>query len=63
MFEPEQKCENNAIYKPNYTINLFIAVKMTYSCCFSIGGNLDFLYFLQKKFYNIDYRSQHISCQ
>ena len=28
---------------------------MDYSCCFSLGGNLDFLDFLQKKFYNIDY--------
>ena len=34
MFEPTQKCENNAISKQNYTIKLFIAVKMTYSCCF-----------------------------
>ena len=30
---------------------------MVYSCCFSLGGNLDFLDFLQKKFYNINYRS------
>ena len=29
---------------------------MAYSCCFSLGGNLDFLEFLQKKFYNINYR-------
>ena len=28
---------------------------MDHSCCFSLGGNLDFLDFLQKKFYNIDY--------
>ena len=28
---------------------------MDYSCCFSFGGNLDFLDFLQKKFYNINY--------
>ena len=28
---------------------------MAYSCCFSLGGNLDFPYFLQKKFYNINY--------
>ena len=27
---------------------------MDHSCCFSLGGNLDFLDFLQKKFYNID---------
>ena len=30
---------------------------MDYSFCFSLGGNLDFLDFLQKKFYNIDYWS------
>ena len=28
---------------------------MAYSGCFSLGRNLDFLDFLQKKFYNIDY--------
>ena len=27
---------------------------MAYSCCFSKRGNLDFLDFLQKKFYNIN---------
>ena len=26
-----------------FTLKLFIAVKMTYSCCFRLGGNLDFL--------------------
>ena len=26
---------------------------MAYSCCFSLGGNLDFPDFLQKRFYNI----------
>ena len=55
MFEPVQKCENNAISKQNYTLKLFIAVKMTYCCCSSLGGHLDFLYFHLKKFYNIDY--------
>ena len=35
---------------------LFIALKMAYSCCFGLRGNLDFPYFLQKKFYNIDFR-------
>ena len=30
-------------------------LKMTI-CCFSLGGTLDFRDFLQKKFYNIDYR-------
>ena len=29
---------------------------MAYSCCFSLGGNLDFLDFLQKMVYNINYR-------
>ena len=28
---------------------------MAYSCCFSLGGNLYFPKFLQKKFYNIKY--------
>jgi len=31
---------------------------MVYYCCFSLGGNLDFLDFLQKKFYNINYRTR-----
>ena len=30
---------------------------MPHSCCFSSGGNLDFLGSLQKKFYNIDFSS------
>ena len=29
---------------------------MAYSYCFGLGGNLDFPEFLQKKFYNINYR-------
>ena len=28
MSEPAPKCENNAIFKQNYTIELFIALKM-----------------------------------
>ena len=52
---PAQKCENYAIFKQNYTLELFIALEMVYYCCFTLGGNLDFLDFLQKKFYNIDY--------
>ena len=59
MSELEQKCENNAIFKPNYTLKLFVTFKMAYSCCFSSGGNLDFLEFLQKKFYNINYRTEN----
>ena len=50
MSEPAQKCENNAIFKQNYTLELFIALEMVYYCCFSLGGNLDFLDFLQKSF-------------
>ena len=55
MSEPAQKCKNKAFYKQNCTLKLFIAVKMTYSCSFSLGGNIDFLDFLQKKFYNTVY--------
>ena len=55
MSEPALKCENNASFKQINTLKLFIAFKMAYSCCFSLGGNLDFLDFLQKKFYNINY--------
>ena len=50
MSEPALKCENNAIFKQIYTLKLFIAFKMAYSCCFSLGGNLDFPEFLQKRF-------------
>ena len=57
MSEPAQRRENHAIFKQNYTPELFIAFKMVYSCCFSLGGNLDFPEFLQKKFYNINYCS------
>ena len=49
MSEPAQKCEN-------YTLELFIALKMAYCCCLGLRGNLDFPDFLQKKFYNINYR-------
>ena len=35
--------------------NCFIAFKITYSCCFSYGGNQEFRDFLEKKFYNINY--------
>ena len=42
------KCVNNAIFKQIYTLKLLIAFKMAYSCCFSLGGNLDFPDFLQK---------------
>ena len=56
MSEPAQKCENYAIFKQNYTLELLNALEMVYYCCFSLGGNLDFLDFLQKKFFNINYR-------
>ena len=50
MSEPAQKCENSAIFKQNYTLELFIALEMVHYCCFSLGGNLDFLDFLQESF-------------
>ena len=45
---------NEAIFKQNYTLELFVAFKMAYSCSFGFRGNLDFPDFLQKKFYNIN---------
>ena len=45
-----QKCENNAILKQSYTLKLFIVFNMVYSCCFSLGGNLDFPEILQNSF-------------
>ena len=36
----------NASFKEIFTLKLFIAFKMAYSCCFSLGGNLDFPEFL-----------------
>ena len=56
MFEPALKCENNAIFNQSYSLKLFIIFKMAYSCSFSLRGNLDFTDFVQKKFYNIDFR-------
>ena len=55
MSEPALKCENNAIFKQNYSLKLFIAFKMDYSFCFGLRGNLGFPDFLQKKFYNINF--------
>ena len=37
-----------------YNLRLLLPFEMDYSCCFSLGGNLDFLDFPQRKFYNID---------
>ena len=39
-----QKFENNVSFKQIYTI------KLAYSWCFSLGGNLDFPELLQKRF-------------
>ena len=58
MSEPALKCENYAIFKQNYTQKLFISFKISYYCCFGLRGNLEFTDFPQKKFYNINYRSQ-----
>ena len=55
MSEPAQKCENNAIFKQNSALELFISLKMAISCYFCLRGNLDFSDFLQIKFYNINY--------
>ena len=55
MSEPAQKCENYAIFKQNYTLQLFIALKMVYCCSLGLRGNLDFPDFIQNKFYNINY--------
>ena len=38
MSEPAQKCENQADFKQNYTLEPFIALEMVYNCCFSLGG-------------------------
>ena len=57
MPEPALRCLNNAIFKQNYNLELLIALKMAYSCCLGLRGNLDFPYFFQKKFYNINYRT------
>ena len=60
MSEPALKCENSASFKQSYTLKLFIAFKMAYSCCLSLGGNLDFPEFRQKKFYNINNRKSFL---
>ena len=49
MSERWQICLNYAIFEQNYTLELFIALKIAYSCCFGLRGNLDFPDFLQKK--------------
>ena len=60
MPEHALKCENNeAIFDQKQ----FIAFKMAFSCCFSLGGNLDFPGFLQKFFYNINYCTLYLDPQ
>ena len=49
------------MFKQNYTQKLFIAFNLPYSCCFGSEENLDFPDFLQKKFYNIKYRSLFVN--
>ena len=49
MIEPCTKTLKQCYFQLNYIQTLFICSKMVYSCCFSLGGNLDFLDFLQKK--------------
>ena len=56
MTEPAQKCEYIDIFKQNYSLKLFTAVKIPYSWCF-ISAQGEIYIFLQKQFYNIDYRS------
>ena len=50
MSELSQKCENYPIFKQNYTLELIIALKMAFSCCSGLRGNLDFPDFLQQSF-------------
>ena len=41
MSEPAQKYENYAIFKQNYTLELFISLEMVYYCCFRLVENLE----------------------
>ena len=54
MYEISQKCENNAIFKQNYTHKLFISFKLSYSCCFGYLDKSRITRFPPKKFYNIN---------
>ena len=49
------KMSKHSIFKQNCTLKLFISFKISYSCCFSFRGNLEFPDFLHKKFYNINW--------
>ena len=51
MSEPALKCGYNAILSKTKLFNCLL-LKIVSSCCFSLGGNLDFSEFLQKKLYN-----------
>ena len=59
MFEPALKFKTMLF--SSKTLKLLITFKMAYSYCFSLGGNIDFPDFLQKKFYNIDCRRLNFS--
>ena len=60
MSEPAQKCENNTIFKQNCTLKLCFAFDILGSCCFGLRGNLDYPDFLNKKFYNVNYKSNFL---
>ena len=55
MHEPALKCENNAIFKAKLYSKTIYSFKTVHSICFGLGGNLEFLDLLKKKFYNTDY--------
>ena len=50
MIESAQKMLKQCYFMLNYIRTLLICSKMAHSCCFSQGGNLDFLDFVQKSF-------------
>ena len=48
MIEPAQKLKT-MFFQLDYIQTLFECSKMAYSYCFSLGWNLDFLEFLQRR--------------
>ena len=48
MIEPAQKLKT-MFFQLDYIQTLFDCSKMAYSYCFSLGWNLDFLEFLQRR--------------
>ena len=56
-----KKCEE-CYFKQNYNLKLFIPFKIDFSCCFSLGGNLNFPDFppKNKSFKNINYRTSQL---